>query len=126
MFGDDTVTVLYVSDKAPEYWTCWNDDTILFDSYDATVDTTLQKVKTLCGGEKGVVFTLSDSFTPDLDDSQFAMLLNESKALAWAELKQTVHAKAERNSRNLQISALKNKRAVGGRNQVQSPNYGRK
>jgi hypothetical protein len=126
--GSDTFTLLYINDKAPEYWTSWDDYTLIFDSYDADVDTTLQKAKTLCLGVKSIPFTLTDGFTPDLDDSQFAMLLNEAKALAWAELKQTQHAKAERNSRNHQIHALKKKTAAPTFYTALSalPHYGRK
>jgi hypothetical protein len=34
----------------------------------------------------------------EMDDSQYPLLFNEAKALAFYELKQTVHEKAERES----------------------------
>lgn len=127
-FGSDNITILYVNDKAPDYWTSWDDYTLIFDSYDASVDSTLQKSKTVAYGMKNVPFTLTDDFTPDLDDAQFAMLLNEAKALAWAELKQTMHGKAEKNSRVKQISALKKKTALPSYRPFfySLPNFGRK
>ncbi len=52
------------------------------------MDTTLQTSKTLCYGQIIPTFTLEDSFIPDLDDTQFPLLLNEAKAIAFVELKQ--------------------------------------
>lgn len=97
--GTSTVTFLYTIDSAPRYYTTYNDGTIIFDSYDSEVDSTLQKSKTLAFGLKAIPWTNSDTFVPDLDDAQFALLLNEAKALAFNELKQTQHTSAERNSR---------------------------
>lgn len=88
----------YRTDTAPKYYTSFDDNTIIFDAHDVDVDTTLQAIKTLGYGSKISTFTKSDTFTPDLQPQQFALLLNEAKSLAWAELKQTVHAKAERTA----------------------------
>jgi len=66
----------------------------------------LQANKTLAYGSKTTSWTEIDTFTPNLQPQQFALLLSEAKALAWAELKQTAHPKAEvsarRNWRHLQ------------------------
>lgn len=94
----NNIDFLYQNDKAPEIYTSLNDNTLLFDSYDSVVDTTLQGSKTKAYARKNIPFTMSNTFVPDLDDQQTALLLNESKALAWAELKQTSHAKAEMNA----------------------------
>lgn len=101
-------TFTYRNDTAPHYYTTFDDNTVIFDAYNNTVDTTLQSSKTLCYGSKKTSFTASDTFIPALQPSQFALLLNEAKSLAWAELKQTAHQKAEvtahRNWRHLQKS----------------------
>lgn len=96
--NSDAMTFVYRDDKAPEVYMCLDDNTLIFDSYDAEVDTTLQTSKTLAYCKKTIPFTMSDTFVPDLDDAQTSLLLNESKALAWAELKQTSHGKAERTA----------------------------
>lgn len=124
----DTFTILYVNDRGPCYYTSFDDNTLIFDSYDADVDTTLQKSKTVCRALKITPFTLTDSFDfPELDDPQFALLLNEAKSLAWAELKQTVHGIAERNSRRGWSNLNKNKFATEHTSDFNAlPNFGRK
>lgn len=103
-----TTTFSYRTDQAPKYYTTFNDNTVIFDAYNVAVDTTLQGSKTLCYGSKTTDFVEIDSFVPSLQPKQFALLLNEAKSLAWAELKQTTHQKAEvtahRNWRHLQRS----------------------
>lgn len=129
--GDD-FTLIFKTDRQPSYWTSVDDYTLLFDSYYSDLDTTLQKSKTYCYGLMSSAFTLSDSYTPDLDSQQFSMLVNEAKALAWAELKQAVHVKAEKESRRQQVRTQINKRALpsqqshGDYLSGKLPDYGRK
>jgi|SRR5687768_12107349 len=93
------LTFTYRNDAAPHYYTSFNDDEIFFDAYDAEVDSTLQSSKSLCYGLKVTDFQKIDAFVPQLQPQQFALLLNEAKSLAWAELKQTAHLKAEQTAR---------------------------
>lgn len=99
VFDGFTVDFVYRNDTAPLYYTTYDDEQIFFDAYDNTVDNTLQSSKTLCYGNKPTDFQKTDSFVPELQPQQFALLLNESKSLAWAELKQTIHQKAEATAR---------------------------
>ncbi len=125
--GTNSFTVLYMNNGAPSYYTSFDDNTLLFNSYDADVDTVLQGAKTLCYGKMIIPFTMEDSFTPDLDDGQFSLLLNEAKALAWAELKQTIHQKAEVNSKRGWNRLMKNKFATEKRSDFAAlPHFGRK
>lgn len=99
-FPDGSNVVFYYrNDKAPDYYTTFDDGTIFFDSYDNTVDTTLTSAKTVCYGSRISDFVAVDSYVPNLQPQQFSLLLNEAKSLAWAELKQTVHQKAEQTAR---------------------------
>lgn len=130
--GDsDTHAIPYRNDKAPDFWTSIDDSNIFFDSYDSDIDTTLQKSKTMCYGLCDVTFNLtSNSFTPDLDSQQFPLLVNEAKALAWAELKQAQHVKAEREAMKQRTRMHQNKRALpskyGYGDFYNLPSYGRK
>lgn len=125
--GVDTFTFVYTKDTHPSFYTTFDDNTILFDSYDSDIDTTLQKSKTMCFGRVVIPFTLSDSFIPDLDESQFALLLNESKSLAWYELKQSPHAIAERNSKRGWSNLQRSKEAVKGLSDFDKlPDFGRR
>lgn len=99
VFDGFTVDFVYRNDTHPLYFTTYDDEQIFFDAYDNAVDNTLQASKTLCYGTKPTEFQKVDGFIPDLQPQQFALLLNESKSLAWAELKQTIHQKAEATAR---------------------------
>jgi len=94
-----TTTYVYRNDTHPLYYTSVDDHTIIFDAYDSAVESTLQSSKTFCYGTKVTDFERLDTFVPNLQPQQFALLLNEAKSLAWAELRQTVHQKAEQSAR---------------------------
>lgn len=123
----DTIDILYYNDRAPSFYTTFDDYYIIFDSILDTEDSYLVQSKTLCYGQVLPSWTFSDSFTPDLDSKQFQILLNESKELASAELRQSQNAVASRNARRHWINAQRTKEAI----KVvpwyhQLPNYGRK
>jgi hypothetical protein len=125
--GVDTFTFVYKNDRHPVVYTTFDDNTVIFDSYDADVDTTLQKSKTMCFGRTVIPFTLSDSFTPDLDEGQFALLLNEAKSLAWLELKQSPHLIAERNSKRGWSNIQNKKDTIDKLSDFERlPNFGRR
>lgn len=92
------IQFFYNNNGSPTCWTTYDDGTIIFDSYDATVDTTLQKSKSVAYGKKVIPWEMTDTFVPDLDESEFSLLLNEAKSLAFAETKQTQHQLADRNA----------------------------
>jgi len=124
--GTSTVVIPFYNDTAPSMYTTYDDYTILFNSYDSAVDTTLQQSKTLCFGQTGITWTHTDSFVPDLDERQFSLLYNEAKSLAFAELKQTEHKKAEKVARRGWTSLMKTKDRVDVLTDFQKlPNYGR-
>jgi hypothetical protein len=123
-----SLTFLFNNDRHPLFYTTPDDHTLIFDSYLADVDTTLQSTKSLAYGKIQHNFTMSDTFVPFSDNETSTILLNEAKSLAFAELKQSQHAKAEQTVRKLMIHNQKAKRAV---NQDRSeldrlPNYARR
>jgi len=121
-------TKLYCyNDVGPKYYTSFDDRNIVFDAYDASVDSTLQASKTQCYGTKIPTFTRSDSFVPDLDANLFPLLLNEAKATAWAELKQSTNARVEKSAKKHWIHQQKSKQNVRGNTLFENrPNYGRR
>lgn len=128
--GTDALEFYYRNDKAPDYYTSFNDSTIIFDSYNAAVDTTLQKGKTLCYGLKSTSWTDSNDFTLPLDAQQFNILLKEAKVLAWEELRQSPNQTAAMQVRRAKIAAEKKKDRVNYNHKdyyySKYPNYGRK
>lgn len=121
-FGGSSINVF--TDKAPQYYTSFDDNYIVFDSYDSSVDTTLQTVKTQCFGKRYPTFTMSDSFIADMPVQMFSYFYNEAKAVCFADLKQATNRKAEQNSisqrRRMSQQAWK---VAGG---ITYPDYGRK
>lgn len=123
----DTINFLYRTDTAPTCYTTYDDNTLVFDSLDTEVDTHLTADKTTCYGKKVVIFTSTDTFEfPKLDEPQHQLLLNESKALAWAELRQTQHMKAERQAGRGWTKLQKSKDVINPNRFDRLPNYGRK
>ncbi len=93
--GGYTFTFRYRNDHTPSLATVVSNNWVLFDSFDSTQDNTLQASKTLAYGQQVPAFQLTDTFVPILDDQQFPLLLNEAKSLAYYELKQQTHQKAD-------------------------------
>jgi hypothetical protein len=87
------------NDVAPTYYTSFDNDNIVMDSYDSAVDTTnLQQSKVQAYGSIYPTWTHSDTFTPDLPQQAFSYLLNEAKSAAFIIVKQTANPKAEQHS----------------------------
>lgn len=125
--GTSVLTFTYRNDIAPSFYTSFDDGTVIFNSFDNEVDTTLQKVKTLGWGKKNIPWTMSDTFTPDLDDKEFPLLLNEAKSLAFAEAKQTAHPLADRNARRSWVNIQKSKTKIPLSSDLDKlPNFGRR
>lgn len=119
-------TFKYYNDREPTYYTTLDDTNIVFDAYDSVVDTTLQASKTLCYGKKAPDFTMSDTFTPKLDQDQFQLLLNEAKTQAFVELKQTTNEHSGYRARKSFIHTQKTKHNVPTGRQKGYRTYGRK
>jgi hypothetical protein len=87
--------------KNPRYYTSFDNQYIVCDSYDMSVDSTLQESKTRCWGTKYPTFTMSDSFIPDLSETMFPYLLAESKSVCFSVFKSGSDPKIEQAARRL-------------------------
>lgn len=113
-----------LNNKAPEYFTSFDNETIVFDSFDSNVESTIQNSKLQCYGRRSVVFSLADNFIPDLPVQMFSYLLSEAKSVSFITLKQVPNQKAEQAS-------ISQKRRLSQdtwemKNGIYYPNYGRK
>jgi hypothetical protein len=122
--GSDTLTLNYRNDTHPKCYTTFDDNKILFDSYDVAEDSFVQKNKTQAFGPINPTFTLTDAFTPDLDSRQFTLLLNEAKSQAFIELKQQANPKSEKRARRGWIKVQQTQNAV--KRGTSYTGYGRK
>jgi hypothetical protein len=127
-FTVDSETFLfnYKNDVTPRYCTVISDFYVIFDAFNEVLDSTLQSNKTQCFGDEEPVWRMEDTFIPLLDDEQVPLLLNESKSLAFFELKQTPHVKAEQEAKR-QWSSLQRDKSKDNKPSYfdQLPNYGR-
>lgn len=122
--GYDNVPFLIKNDQRPSYWTSFDDEYIIFDSYDSTVDSVLQASKTIIHAIRIPEWTLSNTFVPDLPSHMFPQLIAEAKAAAFILLKQVANPVAERRNRKLKT---RNQHAQHKQSQQYSgPHYGRK
>lgn len=120
----DTVSLNIFTDAAPTYYTSFDGEYLILDSYDSEVDSTIQSSKFQCYGRVRPTFTISDSFIPDLPEQMFSYLLNEAKATAFVDLKQTQNPKAEQHSLSQKRRmSQENWRLAGG---IKFPDYGRR
>lgn len=92
------VKIMIMTNKAPEYYTSFDDVYMIFDSYDIAVDSTIQANKTQVRAYTIPIFEMEDDFIPDLPDEAFAALIEESKSKAMFKLKQTQDIKAEQEA----------------------------
>jgi hypothetical protein len=125
--GSDPVIMQYKNDIAPSCYTTPDDYNILFNSYNSNLETYLRGSKTLAWGLIDPTFTLDDSFVPDLNTRQFALLFNTAKSQCFVELKQTQNATADSRARRIMINSQHTKARIGKVDPLdQIPNYGRR
>lgn len=113
-----------INNKAPQWYTSFDDEFLVFDSYNIAIDTTLQTAKTQCYGKRSPVFTISNTFIPDMPVQMFSYLLNESKSTCFLNLKQAPNAKAEQHS--VSQRRRMSQEAWRIKNGITYPHYGRK
>lgn len=118
-----TVDLLIVNNRAPEFWTTFDDEIMIFDSYDSLVDSNLQESKFQVFGNVEPTWTQTNTFVPDLPAKAFAYLLAEAKSTASNTLRQVANQKEEQKSRRQRTWLGQEKwRVEGG---INFPDYGR-
>ena len=117
----------YRTDQDPTYWTTYDDEYVIFDSFDSAVDTTLQSSKSSAYVTLIPSWTVEDAFVPTLPEKMFPTLLAAAKATSFSTLKQVANPSAEafatRGIVRAQNEAWKTKQAESKSNRI---NYGRK
>lgn len=118
------VELLIRTDKHPDCYTSFDDEHVVYDSHDSSVDTTLQASKVQAMGYVFPVFELEDSFIPDIPVEAFAGLQAEARSRCQYWFKDFRDAKSEQESaRQQRWLSRKAWRVSGG---IKMPDYGRK
>jgi hypothetical protein len=112
------------TDVAPTYYTTFDDEWLVFDSYDSDIDSTLQTSKSQLRVIREPVWEAANDFVPDLPIDGFPLLLSELKSVASVVMRQEPNQKEEQKSQ-------RQARRMSGKNfkvndLQRVPNYGRK
>jgi hypothetical protein len=123
----NNITIPVLNDVAPYYWTTLDDTTVIFDSFDSAVGTTLLTVRTNCYGSAPANLILADTTIIGLPARFISMLRNEVRARAFDLWKDGVPAKIEqaamRSRVRLQRQRYVDRLSDQERNSL--PNYGK-
>lgn len=98
------------TDAPPTYYTTFDDEYLVFDSYDSSVDDTLQESKAIGLAQVIPVFLQEDDYIPELPAKHFPMLLAEAASMCFINHKQAPNSKEEQRSRRQLVRHLNNRR----------------
>ena len=94
----DGVSLSIKNDTPPTYYTSFDDEYVVFDSWDSNIESTITGAMTQVHYSKIPAWTVEDGFIPDLPDKIFPALLAEAKSVASIKLKEEADSKAEQQS----------------------------
>jgi hypothetical protein len=117
------VPVFVYTNRMPKYYTSFDDDNIIMDAYNSSIETTLQTSKSRAYGTIYPTFSITDSFEPDLDDTMLPYLLAEAKSTCFSLFKSGSDPKVEQAARRLK-SYVQND-MYKTRRENKRPKYGR-
>ena len=103
-----SVQLLIKNDVQPTYYTSFDDETLVFDSYDSATDSTIQSSKVQAMGYVIPTMVIANTTVPDLPSEAFTLLLEEAKSRCSIKLRQVQDVKAEQEA-NRQSSWLSQK-----------------
>jgi hypothetical protein len=120
-------TIYYKNNIQPAYCTILSNQFVIFDSYDATQDSVLQSSKSRAYAWSIPSWTMSDTFIPNINEQHFPLMLNDAKSLAFTEIKQMPHQKAEDEVAR-QLVSLQKWKAISGKPSYfdELPSFGRR
>lgn len=117
------VPVFVYTDRMPKYYTSFDDDNIIMDAYNSSIESTLQTSKSRAYGTIYPTFSITDDFEPDLDDTMLPYLLAEAKSTCFSLFKSGSDPKVEQAARRLK-SYVQND-MYKTRRENKRPKYGR-
>lgn len=122
------VAIKCYNDRHPTYWTSFDDEHIVFDAYDSSMESNLQNSKTQVSGYREPSLSLTDTTIPDLPAEAFPLLISECTKRALGGVKQvslTDTAYKEEDDRHKKQTTFLQRKKWRTHTQSKYPNYGR-
>ena len=120
---DGNLDIFVRVDQPPRFYTSFDDEYIIMDSYDSDVEATLQSSKIRAFGSTYPAFNQVDSFEPDIDNTLMPYLLAEAKSTCFSLFKGGSDPKVEQAARRLK-SYVQNDQHKSRKANIRN-NYGR-
>jgi hypothetical protein len=115
------------NNQAPSMWTTLDGgDTLIFDSFNSAVDSTLQTAKTQCLGSKRNDLTLASTSTIDLPETMQQLVYNEAREMCMELYKDGAPRKVNEASRRSKMKAKERQNKIDLPRSINLPDYGRK
>ncbi len=122
--GEAQAYIPILTNKQPQWFTSFDDEYLIFDSYDSEVDDTLQESKIMALGQTIPTFVLEDNEYPDLPSKYFPQLLAEATEACMWYGRQMQDPISGRRARQQYVRHQNNRaRQLGADNET--PNFGR-
>lgn len=125
LYGVDEVKLYIYNDRHPTYWTTFDDEVVVMDSFNSQQDTTLQQSKMQAMVQTMPPFVLTDLHVPDLPQNLFPLLYKTSEARCYAIYKQTDSPRLAMEERWQRIRAQRTRYNAIKRNLLNREFYGR-
>lgn len=125
VFDYNGTPLLVLNDQNPTFYTSFDDEHLVFDSYNAAVDSILQHNKVQAFGYTEPTFEMRDDYVPDIPAKAFPYFLAEAKSACFLKIKEVFSQKDEQAStRQKNWLTYEKHRANGGH--IHYPDYGRR
>lgn len=121
---DANVPLVINKKTAPTYWTSFDDNYIVFDSYDSDVDSTLQSSKSMIYSETRPQFFIEDAFIPELPENLENVLYIRTLN-RYLATDTRINPVTQKQERRMEVRTMRNKWR-NHRPSYTGPNYGRK
>lgn len=114
------------NDKSPTYYTTFDNDYLVFDSFNVNVEDTLMESKTQAYGQIRSDLSLSDAAVIDLPKHLMSLLINEAREICFEYFKDGAPQKVTRNALRSRVRAQRTDRKLANDHAFDNlPDYGR-
>jgi hypothetical protein len=93
------IRIPIINDTCPKWWTSFDDEFVITDGYDSTIESTLQNNRSQVLAKVIPDFQLLDTYVPRMPSHLFQTWLAEAKATAFIYWRQEVSPKDEQRAR---------------------------